>query len=80
MAQDRNPLTTDEIHAAFAGAWADRFPPVLTPGQVADLLQVALKTVYGWSSDGTLKAAKFRAGKRVRFVRDRVLTLLFNKK
>ena len=79
MARRPNPLTVDEIQAAFRGPWAESFPPLLTPGQLAGLCQVSVKTVYAWSSAGALDDAKFRQGKHVRFWRDRVLTSFFNK-
>ncbi|WP_020467948.1 helix-turn-helix domain-containing protein [Zavarzinella formosa] len=78
MARRTNPLTVDEIQAAFHGPWADSYPPVLTPDQLALLCRVSKKTIYGWSSEGRLDAAKFRAGKHLRFWRDRALISLFN--
>ncbi len=65
-------LTAQEISSAFGGPWAERFPPILTIRHVADLFHVTLKTAYGWSSDGRLDDAKFKAGKHVFFLRDRV--------
>jgi hypothetical protein len=78
MARRASPLTADEIQAAFRGTWADAYPPVLTPDQLALLCRVSKKTVYGWSSEGRLDTAKFHAGKHLRFWSDRVLVSLFN--
>ncbi|WP_020475034.1 MerR family transcriptional regulator [Zavarzinella formosa] len=77
MARRTNPLTPDEIQAAFCEHWADS-SPVLTPGQLAMPCRVSKKTIYGWSSAGRLDSAKFRAGKHLRFWRDRALISLFN--
>ena len=40
------------IQAAFRGPWADSYPPVLTPDQLALLCRVSKKTIYGRSSEG----------------------------
>ena len=72
-------LTDQEIKAAFAaGPWAERFPPLLTITQAAELLQVPKSTLYDWRSRGLLNRCSRRLGKRVLFVRDRLLQCLFN--
>jgi len=63
----------DEIHAAID---AERFPPVMTPDQAADLLQVSKHTVYRYVSDGRLKRS-VRRGRPLRFWRDRLISEFF---
>jgi len=80
MARRPDPLTAAELEVAFSGEWNEKFPPVLSPVQLARLVHVPLKTVYAWSSEGVLDAAKFPAGKRVCFWRNRALAILHNTK
>lgn len=72
-------LTDREIASTFADpVWSLRFPPVLTVGQVADLLQVPKDTIYQWRSRGLLGNCSRRVGKHVRFYRDRLIKQVFN--
>lgn len=72
-------LTDREIAAAFSDAqWADRFPPVITLAQAAELLQVPLQTLYQWRARGLLGKCSRRVGKRVLVFRDRLLQQVFN--
>ena len=71
-------LSKDEIQQAFAGADAARFPPILTPVQLAGLAQLSVKTIYEWISQGRLDGAFRKRGKHVLIWRDRALDLLFN--
>lgn len=72
-------LSEHEIKSAFtAGPWAEQFPPVLTIDQVAELLQVPKSTLYDWRSRGLLDRCSRRVGKRVLFIRDRLMQLIFN--
>ena len=72
-------LSEQEIKSAFAeGPWAEQFPPVLTIEQASALLQVPKSTMYDWRSRGLLDQCSRRVGKRVLFVRDRLLQLIFN--
>ncbi len=72
-------LSAAEIRATFDSAeWATRFPPVLSTPQAAELLQVPLDTIYDWSSRGLLKGCSRRAGKHLRFFRDRLISKVFN--
>lgn len=50
-------------------------PVYLTPDQVAELLQVKVKTVYGWASDDPTMP-KLKIGGTVRFPRERLLRWL----
>ncbi len=72
-------LTDKEIASSFADPhWAERFPPVMTLDQAADLLQMPKATVYDWRSRGLLGSCSRKVGKRVRFFRDRLIRLVFN--
>jgi excisionase family DNA binding protein len=81
MAKDDGGLNLppQELEDAFAaGPWAEKFPPVLTTDQVAELLQVPIGTLYDWSSRGLLKGCCRRVGRPLRFYRDRLLRRIFN--
>ena len=72
-------LSEQEIKSAFTtGPWAERFPPVLTIDQAAELIQIPKSTLYDWRSRGVLDRCSRRIGKRVRFFRDRLLQQIFN--
>ncbi len=81
MDGDKNlKLTDKEITSAFADpVYAERFPPVLSVKQAAELLQVPVGTIYQWRSRGLLKSTCRKVGKHLRFYRDRLLKLVFNK-
>ena len=72
-------LTTQELSRAFADPrWAERYPPILSIEQAADLLQLPVETLRGWRSRGLLNSCSRRVGKRVRLFRDRLVTWYFN--
>jgi excisionase family DNA binding protein len=71
-------LSKDEIQQAFAGPDAARFPPILTPTQLAEVVQLSVKTIYEWIRQGRLDGAFRKRGKHVLIWRDRALDLLFN--
>jgi excisionase family DNA binding protein len=72
-------LSKSEIAAAFADpVWGQRFPPVMTVDEVAELLRVPKATVYDWSSRGLLRGCSRRVGKHLRFHRDRLVERIFN--
>ena len=71
-------LTLEEIRLTFDGtAWAERFPPVLSVPQAAELAQVPVGTIYDWSSRGVLHGCAAKKGKRLRILRDRFIAWLF---
>jgi excisionase family DNA binding protein len=74
----KRPLSTEEIHQAFVGPAGETVPPILSPGQLADLLHLSRKTVYQWLSEGRLDGAFRRRGKHVLLWRDRAIDILFN--
>lgn len=49
-----------------------KFPAILTPPQAAQLLQIAITTLYRKVSEGWFKSS-VRRGKPLRFWRDRLL-------
>jgi excisionase family DNA binding protein len=72
-------LTDREIVCCFADpVCAQRFPPVLTIEQAAQLLQVPVQTVYQWRSRGLLGPCCRKIGKHLRFYRDRLIKKAFN--
>jgi excisionase family DNA binding protein len=72
-------LSQREIETAFSDAViAERFPPILTTQQAAELLQLPINTIYQWRSRGLLNSCSRKIGKHVRFFRDRLIQQLFN--
>jgi hypothetical protein len=72
-------LSGKEIAAAFSDPiWSEKFPPILTIEQSADLLQVPVGTLRDWRSRGLLGSCSRRVGKHVRVFRDRLLKQIFN--
>lgn len=66
-------IASEEIASSID---TEKYPPILTPSQAADLLQVSRYTVYRWSSEGRYKNAT-RRGKPLRFFRDRLIQAFF---
>ncbi|PCJ54048.1 MAG: hypothetical protein COA79_22350 [Planctomycetota bacterium] len=52
-------------------------PPILSPKQTADLLQVSIHTIYRWSSLGKLDYCSCRKGKHLFINKARLLTEMF---
>lgn len=72
-------LTDAEIRDAFSDPqWEERFPPILTIKQAADLAQVPVATIYDWRSRGRLNGCSRRVGRHVRIHRDRYLAFIFS--
>lgn len=71
-------LTSREISAPFKeGVYAEKYPPILTIEQAAELLQIPVGTLRDWRSRGRLKSCSAKAGKHIRFYRDRLIKLTF---
>jgi excisionase family DNA binding protein len=68
-------LTPAELARAFDGV-----PPVLSPDQLAKVLGLSVKTIYGWMEQGRLDGAFRRRGKRCLIVRNRAMDIIFNGK
>jgi len=65
------------VAQAFADPnWSQRFPPILTVNQAAELVTVPKATIYDWSSRGLLDDCAFRVGKHLRIWRDAFLILI----
>jgi excisionase family DNA binding protein len=73
-------LSKAEIQQAFNDADGGRSRPILTPAQLADLVQVSAKTLYEWIAKGRLGGAFRKRGKHVLIWRDRALDLLFKRR
>ena len=71
-------LTAGEIQKAFADVAGERFPIIVSPSQLAQLLGLSIKTIYDWIAHGRLDGAVRKRGKHVLIWRDRVLEILFN--
>jgi hypothetical protein len=80
MAGDTNlKLTDKEIGSTFSlPLWAEKFPPVMTIDQTAELLQIPVATIYQWRSRGLLGRCCRKIGKHLRFYRDRLIKKVFN--
>jgi hypothetical protein len=74
----KNDIPSDELVASVNGSWADRFPPVLTANQLAEILAVSVKTIYFWKSKNRFAGACRKRGKHLRFRRDKALKLFFD--
>lgn len=71
-------LTDAELHSAFSHpTWAEKYPPVLTVDQAAELAGVPKATIYAWSSQDHLRDCATKVGKRLRIFRDRFVKFLF---
>ena len=72
-------LSAREITAAFQSpGWAEKFPPILTVDETAQLLRVPKATIYDWRSRGLLTGCCRKVGKHLRFFRDRLIQQIFN--
>lgn len=67
------PPSPEEIALAIN---PDKFPPILSPEQAAELLQIAPNTLYKHVSQGKYKQA-VRRGNPLRFWRDRLIQAFF---
>jgi len=73
-------LSKEELQAPFTGELAEQFPPILTPAQLAALLQLSPKTIYEWIAKGRLDGAFRKRGKHVLIWRNSALEIIFNGK
>jgi len=72
-------LTPAEVDDMFRDPiWAARFPPILNIEEAAELLRTTKDTVYDWRSRGLLKGCCRKTGKRLAFIRNRLLHRVFN--
>lgn len=80
MSRRSRQLSKDEIQQAFAEGRGAQFPPILNVAQLAELLQISVKTVYKWIAKGRLDGAFRKRGKHHLIWRDRAIEILFNGK
>src|SRR5271170_1926143 len=78
MPRPKHNLTQNEIARVFDGNLADRFPPIVSPDQLAELAGVSVKTIYFWIAQGRLDGVFRKRGKHCLIWRDRAIDLLFN--
>src|SRR5471032_1712050 len=78
MANKKLNLTDDEIARAFQDEMAERFPVIISPAQLAELLGYSCSTIYEWMAQGRFDGAYRRRGKHARFWRDRAIAIFFN--
>ena len=73
-------MTISDMHSDELDGALQRWPPILTVKQAADLAQVSEKTIYDWISRGLLSSCSCKRGKRRRIWRDRFVRYLFGGK
>lgn len=78
MSGKKLQLSAEEIARPFQGEWAERFPPILSPELLAELIGLSLGTIREWKSKGRLDGAVRNRGKHTLIWRDRALDILFN--
>jgi excisionase family DNA binding protein len=71
-------LTRLEIARVFDGNLAARFLPIVSPGQLAELTGLSVKTIYFWIAEGRLDGAFRKRGKHCLIWRDRAIDVIFN--
>lgn len=71
-------LTSDEIQLAFdEPEAAAKYPPILSPTQLAHLAGVSRSTVYHWIAAGMFAGAAVKRGKHRLIWRNRAIEILF---
>jgi hypothetical protein len=78
MPRPKPNLTRNEIARAFSGDLGAKYPPILSPGQRAELTGRSVKTIYFWIAEGRLDGAFRKRGKGCLIWRDRAIDILFN--
>lgn len=72
-------LTAKELATAFSDpVWSQKYPPLMSIEQAAEMLQISKDTIYDWRSRGLLKGCCRKVGKHLRFFRDRLIQKLMN--
>lgn len=80
MSARKPNFSAEELARPFAGEWGERFPPILSPRQLAGLLGLSVKTIYEWMAKGRLDGVYRRRGKHALIWRDRALDTILNGK
>jgi len=78
MSTSQHPIGKDEIERAFAESSNSKTGPILSPQQLAELLNLSVKTIYEWIARGRLDGAFRKRGKHNLIWRDRALNTVFN--
>jgi hypothetical protein len=72
-------LTRNEIARTFDSNLSAKYPPILSPDQLAELAGgLSVNTIYFWIEEGRLDGAFRKRGKHLLIWRDRAIDLLFN--
>lgn len=71
-------LSRAELQAPFAGDLGQKYPLVLSPRLLADLLDLSVKTIYAWMAVGRLDGCYVKRGKHNLIWRDKALDRIFN--
>lgn len=80
MGAKKPNLSPEEIARPFTGECAERFPPILSPRQLAGATGLSVKTIYEWITKGRLDGCYRKRGKHVLIWRDRALSILLDGK
>lgn len=70
-------ISREEIRQSFDGPWGERFGPILSVPQFAELFGESPHTVRDWFRQGRFGAAARKIGKHIRIFRDRAIVELF---
>lgn len=68
----------DDAVEEILAQYAERYPPLVTSGQAAEIAQVPIGTLYDWSSRGLLDGLKHRRGRRLLLQRDLFVRFLMS--
>jgi hypothetical protein len=80
MTAKKPNLKSEEIASPFMNELAERFPPILSTDQPAELIGKSVNTIYDWMAKGRLDGAYRKRGKHALFWRDRAVHILFDGK
>ncbi|MCE5328051.1 MAG: helix-turn-helix domain-containing protein [Planctomycetaceae bacterium] len=75
-AQQTIRLLPDELASGFVGPWGQKFPPLLTVEQAAELLQVSVNSMYHLRSEGRLDGTFSKVAGKLRFHREKLFRLV----
>ena len=70
-------ISREEIRQSFDGPWGERFGPILSVQQFAELLGASPHTIRDWHRAGRFGSAARKVGKHIRIFRDRAIAELF---
>lgn len=56
--------------AEVMAEYANRYPPLITVEQAAEIAHVPIATIHAWSSDGAFDGFKVHRGRRILLQRD----------